>query len=159
MKKLPLLIDDYLDKAILESKEMVNIIISKYGISHDDIPDKCILSFKYTGLERIVKTRYKPIKKIPDIGGGAPLYILKVGNRRYCYSNLCIGGPCSVFLLETLYGLGIDEVVYIFYSINPYIYYIHSFSITKDFILRCIQSMKIITDKTKTIAGVISISL
>jgi len=113
MKELPLLIDDYLGKAILEPKEMASIIISKYGISHDDIPKKCILSFKYTGLERIVKTRYKPIKKIPDIGGGAPLYILKVGNRRYCYSNLCIGGPCSAFLLEILYGLGIDEVVYI----------------------------------------------
>ena len=113
MSGFPLLINDYMDEAIIEPQKIADILLSKHNLSTEDIPRKCILSFKYTGLERILKVRYKIVERIPDIGGNIPLYVFNVDGSEYCYSNLCIGGPCSTLVLETLYALNMDEVVYI----------------------------------------------
>jgi purine-nucleoside phosphorylase len=113
MDEIPLLINDYMDKAVIEPHKIADTLLSKHSLSMDDIPTKCILSFKYTGLEKILKIRYKAVKRIPDIGGDIPLYVFEVDGSRYCYSNLCIGGPCSALVLETLYALNVDEAVYI----------------------------------------------
>ena len=113
MVEFPLLINDYMDDAIIEPQKIADILLSKHNLSTDNIPGKCVLSFKYTGLEKILKIRYRAVKRIPDIGGDIPLYVFKIDGSEYCYSSLCIGGPCSALVLETLYALGVNEIIYI----------------------------------------------
>lgn len=113
MDDIPLLIDDYSDKSLLEPSDWIKLVIGRYPSIKKGLPRRCILSFEYTGLERLIRVKFKIKSYVENIGGMTPLYVVEYDGRDYCYSNLCIGGPCSALVLETLYELGIQEAIYI----------------------------------------------
>jgi len=100
----PILFGDPDDESITHPRKYIEFIRYRYGTDVSDMPDKFILTFKYTNAAEKLIERYGA--KYVKVSKEYPIYIFNVGGERIALKYIGIGGPLAGAQLDECVAFG-----------------------------------------------------